>query len=128
MTKGTHEQFDAVLKAWSRAIVDNDAVAIDAFVEPEWVLVGQTGIYSRERFLEAVAAGHLTHGSMSHDVHRVQIYSGVAVVTVRVTNTGTFRGTAFHADEWSTDVFVRRNGTWRCVLTHLTPAASATAS
>ncbi|MFJ9637699.1 hypothetical protein [Streptomyces sp. NPDC101178] len=30
---------------------------------------------------------------------------------------------AFMADEWTTDVFVRGGGHWRCVLSHITPAA-----
>lgn len=119
---GDREEFAALMKSWSAAIVEDDAAAIDAYVEPEWALVGETGIYARKQFLAAVASGDLTHESMSHDVHRVQIYGDVAVVTVRVTNRGAFKGTAFEADEWSTDVFVRRDGTWRCVLTHLTPA------
>jgi hypothetical protein len=122
MAGGDREVFAAHLKAWSAAIVDNDAAAIDTFVEPEWALVGQTGIHSREQFLASVAAGDLSHDTMTHDINRVQMYGDVAVVVARVTNHGTSKGWTFEADEWSTDVFVRRDGTWRCVLTHLTPA------
>jgi ketosteroid isomerase-like protein len=122
MTGRDLNEFAALMKAWSAAIVENDPAAIEAFVEPDWVLVGQTGIQSREEFLAEVASGNLTHEAMSHLVHRVQIYGDVALVTARVTNRGTFRGTAFESDEWNTDVYVLRNGTWRCALTHLSPA------
>jgi ketosteroid isomerase-like protein len=123
MTEGDREEFAALLKAWSTGIVVDDADAIGRFVEPEWVLVGETGIHSREQFLEAVASGNLTHETMYHEVHRVRIYGDVAVATLRVTNNGTYKGTPLEADEWSTDVFVLSGGAWRCVLTHLTPAS-----
>jgi hypothetical protein len=46
-------------------------------------------------------------------------------VTGRVTNTAHHRGQRFDADEWTTDVFVRRDGRWLCVLSHITAAAPA---
>jgi ketosteroid isomerase-like protein len=127
MTEGDREEFGTLLKEWSAAIVQNDGDAIDRFVEPEWALVGETGINSREQFLEAVASGTLTHETMKHEVHRVHIYGDVAVVAARVSNNGTYKGTPFQADEWSTDVFVMSGGAWRCVLTHLTPASAPSA-
>jgi hypothetical protein len=42
-----------------------------------------------------------------------------------VTNTAHHLGRRFEADEWTTDVFVRRDGRWVCVLSHITPAAPA---
>ncbi len=47
------------------------------------------------------------------------------MVTARVTNTAHYGGDRFDADEWTTDVFVRRDDVWRCVLTHLTEAEPA---
>jgi hypothetical protein len=41
-------------------------------------------------------------------------------VTGRVRNNGAYRGQAFSADEWTTDVFVRTDGAWRCVHSHIT--------
>jgi hypothetical protein len=41
-----------------------------------------------------------------------------------VTNTTHYGGERFDADEWTTDVFVLRNGRWQCVLSQITPAAA----
>lgn len=128
MAEGDLQEFGALLKGWAETIVANDADAIDRFVECDWVLIGEAGIHSREQFLTAVASGELTHEAMSHEVVRVSIYGGVALVVARVSNNGTFQGTPFEADEWSTDVFVGRDGAWRCVLTHLTPATGHSAA
>ena len=70
-----------------------------------------------------MAAGRVTHDHMTSDVQDVRVYGDIAVVVARVRNSGTYEGNAFALDEWSTDVFVARNGRWRCLLTHLTPAA-----
>ncbi|MFJ7178635.1 hypothetical protein ACIQXA_20040 [Streptomyces massasporeus] len=40
-----------------------------------------------------------------------------------MTNTAPYRGERHDADEWTTDVFVRRQGRRLCVLSHITPAA-----
>jgi len=60
VTDADREGFAAFRKAWSAAIVDNDAAAIDAYIEPEWILVGETGIHARKQFLATVASGDLT--------------------------------------------------------------------
>ena len=112
---------------WADAIVTNDARAIDSFIAPEWVLVtAEAGIVPRERFLEAVCSGRLRHDTMSHEISRIQSYADgeIGVVTTRGRNTGYFLGAALNADEWTTEIFERRNNRWICVLTHLTPVAS----
>ncbi|MFD8224345.1 hypothetical protein ACFV16_09270 [Streptomyces massasporeus] len=39
------------------------------------------------------------------------------------TNTAHYKGERYDADEWTTDVFVRRQERRLCVLSHITPAA-----
>ncbi|GAA2875989.1 ketosteroid isomerase-like protein [Aminobacter niigataensis] len=110
--------------AWAEAIVANDAAAIGRFMADEWVIVGPDGATSKTDFLASVASGDLTHDMMrAASEPRVEIYGATAVYTARVVNSGHFRGQAFTADEWTTDVFVRRGAKWQCVLSHATPAA-----
>ena len=52
---------------------------------------------------------------------RVMVYGNTAVFTTRVVNTAHFGGQTFEADEWTSDVFVKRDGKWLCVLSHITP-------
>jgi Domain of unknown function (DUF4440) len=55
-------------------------------------------------------------------VSRVRVYGDTAVVTARVTSTAHYQGQRLHADEWTTDVFVRQDGRWLRTLTHITAA------
>lgn len=116
------ETFDRLLSDWASAIVANDPEAIGSFAELDWVLVGETGIFPREQFLESVATGRVTHDTMSHQIHDLRLLGDVAIVITRTANSGSFEGEPFTLDEWTTDVFIRRGDQWRCSLTHLTSA------
>ncbi len=122
MNDELQNEFDKLGRDWSQAIVSNDAKAIGSFMADDWVIVGETGITKREDFLTLVESGDLTHEAMEGDVKRVQVYGDTAVVNVRGTNNGHWKGQPFDSDEWITDVFVKRDGRWLCVLTHLTTA------
>jgi ketosteroid isomerase-like protein len=118
--------FSALIADWNQAVVANDPDAIAAFAEPDWVFVGENGIFPGEQFLEAVATGQVSHDFMTSEVHDVRVYGDVAIVIARVRNRGEFEGNPFTLDEWSTDVFVRRGDRWRCSVTQLTSVAATT--
>ncbi|PNG18192.1 nuclear transport factor 2 family protein [Streptomyces cahuitamycinicus] len=117
-------QVARLAKGWAEAIVSNDPARIAGFMADEWVIVSDSGIDPKERFLSLVESGALTHSAMDLITDpRVRVYGDTAVVTGRVTNTAHYQGERHDADEWTTDVFVRRQGRWLCVLSHITPAA-----
>jgi uncharacterized protein (TIGR02246 family) len=121
-TETDRRVFGALLDEWAAAIVANDAEWMRAFVTPDWTFVTESGVSPGTRLLDAVASGDVTHDSMSFDIERVaRLGDTVALVTSRGRNTGAFRGEAFSADEWTTDVFVRDGDRWLCALTQLTP-------
>ena len=111
---------------WASAMVANDADRIGSFMRDEWVMVSERGISTKERFLEFVRSGQLTHSrfEMIGDA-QIKIYGDTAVVTGRIVNTAHFGGQQFDADEWTSDVFVKREGQWLCVHSHITPALNS---
>ncbi len=121
---GVGNELVAIADDWARAIAGNDADRIAGVMADEWVIVSESGISTKEHFLSAVRSGALTHSAMARTTRpRVRVYGGTAVLTARVTNTAHYGGKRFDADEWTTDVFVLRDGRWRCVLSQITPAA-----
>ncbi|MFG3503879.1 nuclear transport factor 2 family protein [Streptomyces sp. NPDC047821] len=113
-----------VVANWAAAIVANDAARIGAYMADDWVIVSASGVATRDHFLALVASGELTHSAMEPvGEPRVRIDGDTALFTGRITNTAHHRGERYDADEWTTDVFLRRDGNWRCVLTHVTPAS-----
>ncbi len=120
----TRQELVTIAEAWGKAIVSNDADAIAGFTADDWVIVSETGISEKEQFLSFVASGDLTHDSMNmvEGTDRIRIYGDTAILTGRVTNTANYKGQAFEADEWTTDVFQKIDGIWKCVLSHITAA------
>ncbi|WGW11570.1 nuclear transport factor 2 family protein [Saxibacter everestensis] len=113
----------AVAAGWAEAIIANDAERIAGFMAEEWVMVSDSGISSRVDFLALVSSGDLTHSAFAQQGEaRIQVYGDTAIFTARVTNTAHYLGEQFDADEWTTDVFVRRDDSWLCVLSQITAA------
>ncbi len=89
----------------------------------DWVIVGENGATNKEDFLSWISSADLTHETMEMvGEARIKIYGETAVLTARVTNNGHYKNQPFSADEWTTDVFRQREGTWSCVLSQVTPS------
>ena len=105
---------------WAEAMISNDATRIGSFMAEEWVIVSERGVATKEYFLSFVESGALTHSSFDMvGEPRVKFYGDTAVLTARVTNTAFFNGERFDADEFTTDVLVKRDGRWVCVMSPL---------
>lgn len=114
--------FQEIEDNFNRAVVSNKIEEIKMCVTKDWVLVdSQGGIIPQERFFDVLEQGLLSHDTMTKQILRVKIYGDVAVVTGRGQNTGSWHGHPMEAYEWITDVYKKENGSWLCVLTHLTP-------
>ena len=108
-------------RAFADAIIKNDLESIGRIVADDWIIVDPNGeIVDRTRFFEVIKSGALTHDIMESEDFRVRVYGESAVVTAITSTKGKFRGQEFSTRERATDVFVKRDGRWQCVLTHLT--------
>lgn len=108
-------------KGFAEAIVKNDLERLGRIVADDWIIVDPNGeIVDRARFFEVIKSGSLTHETMESEDLRVRVYGDSAVVTAVTRTKGTFMGQDFSTRERATDVFVKREGRWQCVLTHLT--------
>jgi ketosteroid isomerase-like protein len=107
--------------AFAEAIVNNDLESIRRLVADDWIIIDPNGeIVDRTRFFEVIKSGVLTHDMMESKDSRVRVYGDSAVVTAVTRTKGKFMGHDFSTQERTTDVFVKRDGRWQCVLTHLT--------
>ena len=124
-TSDAEEELLKLEKEFANAIVKNDPEAIERFVADDWIIIDPDGrIVNSNRFFEAIKSGALTHEIMeSEDLH-VRVYGDSAVVTGLTRTKGKFMGRDFSTEERATDVFVKRDGRWQCVLTHLTRLAT----
>ena len=120
-TSGAEEELLKLEEAFAEAIVKNDLEVIGRLVADDWIIIDPNGeIVDRTRFFEVIKSGALAHDMMESEDFRVRVYGDSAVVTGVIRTNGKFMGQEFSTQERATDVFVRREGRWQCVLTHLT--------
>jgi ketosteroid isomerase-like protein len=124
MDDSAREELIVVTNEWDRAMVENDAEAIGRYMADDWTIIGPDGsIGDKPTFLGLVKSGALSHDVMESDDLSIRIYGDTAVVTARGVSGGKYQGQPFYEIERSTCVFVRQDGQWRCVLTHLSRLA-----
>lgn len=120
MDESTREELVRVANDWDRAMVANDAEAIGRYMADDWTIIGPDGSVGDKRtFLQLVESGALSHDVMESDDLTVRVYGDTAVVTARGVSGGQYQGQRFREVERSSCVFVRQEGHWKCVLTHL---------
>ena len=119
MTDSRAELIEAA-HAWDRAMIANDADAIATFMSDDWIIIGPDGRSSdKADFLALVRSGALTHDVMESTDLEVRIYGDAAVLVANGVSAGHYQGNRFREVERQSNVFVRQEGRWRCVLTHL---------
>jgi ketosteroid isomerase-like protein len=120
MDSSNRDELVALAHEWDQAMVENDADAIGRYMAEDWVIIGPDGrVGDRGAFLGLVKSGVLSHDVMeSHDL-QVRLYGDTAVVISRGISGGKYQGQPFREVERVSCVFIRADGRWRCVLTHL---------
>lgn len=120
MPPNDHAELIAVTADWDRSMIENDPDAIGRHMADDWTIIGTDGsVGNKATFLDLVRSGALSHDVMtSEDIH-VRVYGDTAVTVSRGVSGGRYQGRPFREVERVSCVFVRQEGQWRCVLTHL---------
>ena len=119
-TNPVEDELIAIAHDWDRAMVQNNPDAIGRYMAEEWVIVGSDGMTMDKRtFLELVRSGTVTHDTMTSSDFTVRVYGSAAIVMCSGVSAGMYQGRPFREVERASNVFVKHEGQWRCVLTHL---------
>lgn len=120
MSSTAEEEVAGVAHEWDIAMIRNDPEEIGRYMTDDWVIVGSDGhIVDRATFLGLIRSGALSHDVMESEDLLVRVYGTTAVVVARGVSGGKYQGQPFCEVERTSCVFVRLDGRWRCVLTHL---------
>lgn len=108
----------------TKALRDDDVDSIARLLSDDWAVIsarGQVG-EGKSIFPNAIKSGRLKHTAYESSEPRVRVYGNVALVTTRLHNAGSSlvgsEHKPFDAMEIQTDVWLWKNGGWKCVLTH----------
>jgi ketosteroid isomerase-like protein len=116
----TAESVMAAEEEFARAMQNNDADGIARCLSDDYAVISAFGGVNEGKsiFPEGVKQRYLTHKAYEVSEPRVRLYGNVAWVTTKVHNAGTNSGKHFDVMERETDVWVWKDGIWKCVLTH----------
>ena len=113
------------VKALERAMIKNDADEIESFLADDWIIVGPDGAaIDKAHFVSLIRSGKLSHEAMDSEEFRVRVYGTTAIVTALTSSKARYMNQEFSTRERATDVFIKLDGKWRCVITHLTTFTS----
>jgi ketosteroid isomerase-like protein len=105
---------------FARAMQNNDSEGIARCLSDDHAVISAFGGVNEGKsiFPEGVKQGCLTHKAYEVSEPRVRLYGNVAWVTTKVHDAGTNNDKHFDVMERKTDVWVWKDGSWKCVLTH----------
>jgi ketosteroid isomerase-like protein len=113
----------ALEKVWNQAHLEGDAKALDKLWDDELVVtVPEMPLMNKPNSLAIWKSGKFKFDKYETSEIRARVVGDTGVVTGRVQRTRTFQGTAKQDDWRFTKVYARRNGEWKVVAWHASPA------
>ena len=107
---------------WGEAFLQRDLAALDRIIDDEYILTDPLGqVRDKSESIEAIKSSDVRFESTESDNIKVAINGDTAVVTARSTFRGCYKGWNMTGRYQYTDVFVKRSGAWRAVVSHITP-------
>jgi ketosteroid isomerase-like protein len=108
--------------ALSTAIRENNADGITGWLDKDWAVISTRGEVGEgvSIFPSGIQSGVLRRTTFETSEPRVRIYGDVALVTTKVKTSGVLGGKPFDVLERQTDVWLWKDGAWKCILTHET--------
>jgi ketosteroid isomerase-like protein len=102
---------------WHNAYVKHDASPLERILADEYISVGVSGSGTKAKAIEGLKADTATYDySTPYDLD-VRVYGDTALVIGRTKEKGrAANGNEFTAEYRWTDVFVKRQGHWQCVV------------
>ncbi len=114
----------ALERAWAAAYLAADVKTLDRLEAPEWICTSDKGeVFRKADDLRAVGDGSYKATVFEMSDLAVQVYGDTAVVTGRQTEEATYKGEDASAVYRITDVWLRRDGRWQAIASHLSREA-----
>jgi ketosteroid isomerase-like protein len=105
---------------WGDALVKRDFTVINRIAAPEWMLTTPDGnISTKAKADEDLKAGTIVFTSFKLDDIKVNVFGNTAVAFGLETEKSTYKGNDISGQYRFTDTFVKRDGKWQCVATHV---------
>lgn len=108
-------------REWAAAMIKGDTATLDRIVASDWVLTNPGGqMQTRADSMAELKSGALKFESSAAQDIAVRVFGDTAIATGRSVDKSTYKGKDVSGEYRWTDVFVKRDGRWQAVSTHVT--------
>jgi ketosteroid isomerase-like protein len=108
-------------RQWIDASVKGDIAALDKIEADDYIVIDPSGtISTKAEDMKNIKSGDLKFDSMEIFDSKVRVYGNAAVVTAKTHIKAKYKTEDISGDYSSTDVFVKKDGKWRAVSSHIT--------
>jgi len=105
---------------WGKAYVQRDSTLLDRILADDFVVIDADGMATtKAQEMADFKSSSVVYESSNYDDATVRIYGDTAIVAGRGTVKGRGKTQTFHTQYRSTNVFVKRNGRWQAVASHI---------
>jgi uncharacterized protein (TIGR02246 family) len=103
---------------WGEAIVKRDAASIDMLMADDFIAIFDGSVFTKAQYFEFVISMKEEILSLAMDEWQVRVYGDAGVVMARSTTKTRLAGKETTTQVRFTDIWVKRDGHWKCVVAH----------
>lgn len=105
---------------WGKAYVQRDAALLDRILADDFTVTDAEGVTTtKAEEMADFKSSNVVYESSTYEDAKVRVYGDTAVVAGRGTVKGRGKTAVFHTQYFSTNVFVKRQGRWQAVASHI---------
>jgi uncharacterized protein (TIGR02246 family) len=122
--KNAEQAIRQLMSELSNAQQKGDTATLDRIWADDFTFTNSSGeVQTKAQRMAEIKSGELKFESLSRDDVQVRVYGDAAVVTSRGTVKGQRRGQDISGQSRGTSVYVKKQGRWQVVATHVTRIA-----
>ena len=115
----TVAEFQALEQKMSDSLLKGDAAGFEKQVAEDWkIVLGDAKMMTLAQVKEGITTGKLKFQSVKLSDLEVRTYGDTAIVIGVNETIGWWEGNNFEGRDRFTDVFVKKDGAWKCVASH----------
>ena len=119
-SEGDESRIIGLENIWNQAQVDHDATAMGSMLHPDFVFTDYDGtVMEKLQFLASIRDRSNTLTLEVSDDMKLHRFGDTVVVTGATHEKGKAKGKAYEHYGRFTDTWIRHNGEWLCVASHL---------
>lgn len=112
-------QILALENAWNQAELQHDPAALKLILADDFVITEPDGVLqTKQQHFDFVKDKTYHYDLLVSEDFRIKVYGDAGVVTGTYHEKGKYKGKQFDRRGRFTDMWIKSNGSWRCVASH----------